>query len=52
MSTVFVHCGQHYDYNMAQQFIENLELPAPDYSFKVKTASPAIQTARHYGSDG
>jgi UDP-N-acetylglucosamine 2-epimerase (non-hydrolysing) len=46
MSTVFVHCGQHYDYNMAQQFIENLELPAPDYSFKVKTASPAIQTAR------
>jgi UDP-N-acetylglucosamine 2-epimerase (non-hydrolysing) len=45
MSTVFVHCGQHYDYNMAQQFIENLELPAPNYSFKVKTASPAIQTA-------
>ena len=26
---LFVHCGQHYDYNMAQQFIENLELPAP-----------------------
>ena len=22
---VFVHCGQHYDYNMAQQFIENLD---------------------------
>lgn len=44
--TTFIHCGQHYDYNMAQQFIENLELPAPEYSFKVKTASPAMQTAR------
>lgn len=43
---LFVHCGQHYDYSMAQQFIENLELPAPDYSFKVKTASQGIQTAR------
>ncbi len=34
---VFVHCGQHYDYNMSQQFIEELELPSPDYGFKVKT---------------
>jgi len=46
MPTLFVHCGQHYDYNMAQQFIENLELPAPDYTFKVKSASQGIQTAR------
>ena len=45
MPTVFVHCGQHYDYNMAQQFIENLELPVPDYSFKIKASSPAAQTA-------
>ncbi len=44
--SVFVHCGQHYDYNMSQQFIENLELPAPDFSFKVKVSSPAQQTAR------
>ena len=44
--SMFVHCGQHYDYNMSQQFIENLELPPPDYSFKVRTASPAEQTAR------
>ncbi len=42
---VFVHCGQHYDYNMAQQFIENLELPTPDYSFKIEAASPGAQTA-------
>jgi UDP-N-acetylglucosamine 2-epimerase (non-hydrolysing) len=42
----FVHCGQHYDYNMAQQFIEELELPPPDYGFKVRAASAGAQTAR------
>lgn len=46
IDSVFVHCGQHYDYNMSQQFIENLELPTPEYSFKVKVNSPAQQTAR------
>ena len=42
----FVHCGQHYDYNMSQQFIEDLELPAPDFSFKLRAAFPVEQTAR------
>ena len=42
---VFVHCGQHYDYNMAQQFIENLELAAPDYWLKIESGSPGAQTA-------
>ncbi|RLI13817.1 UDP-N-acetylglucosamine 2-epimerase (non-hydrolyzing), partial [Candidatus Bathyarchaeota archaeon] len=36
ISFTFVHCGQHYDYNMSQQFIEELELPTPDFSYKVK----------------
>ena len=43
---LFVHCGQHYDYNMSQQFIEELELPPPDYGFKVKVYSPGLQTGR------
>jgi len=43
---VFVHCGQHYDYNMSQHFIEELELPKPDYGFKVKAYSPGLQTGR------
>ena len=34
--SLFVHCGQHYDYNMAQQFIENLELPTPTTPLKLK----------------
>jgi UDP-N-acetylglucosamine 2-epimerase (non-hydrolysing) len=43
---LFVHCGQHYDYNMSQQFIEDLELPPPDYTFKIKAYSAGVQTAR------
>ena len=42
----FVQCGQHYDYNMAQQFIEDLELPPPDYTFKISANSPGVQTAQ------
>jgi UDP-N-acetylglucosamine 2-epimerase (non-hydrolysing) len=44
--SIFVHCGQHYDYNMSQQFIEDLELPAPDYGYKLKAYSQGKQTAR------
>jgi UDP-N-acetylglucosamine 2-epimerase (non-hydrolysing) len=43
---VFVHCGQHYDYNMSQQFIENLELPTPDHGYKLRAYSQGTQTAR------
>lgn len=43
---VFVHCGQHYDYNMSQQFVEELELPKPDYGFKVRALSSCLQTSR------
>lgn len=44
--SVFVHCGQHYDYNMSQQFIEELELPEPNYGYKVRASSQGGQTAR------
>ena len=43
---LLVHCGQHYDYNMSQQFIDELELPPPDHSFKIRLSSPAEQMAR------
>ncbi|MEM2995029.1 MAG: UDP-N-acetylglucosamine 2-epimerase (non-hydrolyzing) [Candidatus Bathyarchaeia archaeon] len=42
---IFVNCGQHYSYNMSQQFIEELGLPIPDYTFKVKAHSQGLQTA-------
>jgi UDP-N-acetylglucosamine 2-epimerase (non-hydrolysing) len=44
--SLFVHCGQHYDYNMSRQFIEELELPTPNYEFKVVAHSQGAQTAR------
>ncbi len=44
--SIFVRCGQHYDYNMSQQFIEDLELHPPDYNFKIEANSPGAQTAR------
>ncbi len=44
LPSVFVHCGQHYDYNMAQQFIENLELATPDHWLKIESSSPGMQT--------
>ncbi len=46
LPSLFVHCGQHHDYNMYQQFIENLELPAPDYALKIHAVMPGEQTAK------
>lgn len=41
----FLHCGQHHDYNMSQQFIEQLQLPTPDINHKITALQPAQQTA-------
>ena len=40
-----IHCAQHYDYNMAQQFIENLDLPTPSHWLKIDSTTPGTQTA-------
>jgi UDP-N-acetylglucosamine 2-epimerase (non-hydrolysing) len=42
----FLHCGQHYDYNMSRQFIEQLNLPTPDINHKITALQPAQQTAQ------
>jgi len=42
---VFVHTGQHYDYNMSLQFIEELRLPKPDIGLPVRTQNPNEQLA-------
>ena len=40
---VFIHTGQHYDYNMSRQFIAELGLPEPDISFELENHKPAAQ---------
>ena len=46
VSFIFAHCGQHYDYNVSHQFIEELCLPDPDYGYTVRAYSQGSQTAR------
>ena len=43
ISFTFIHTGQHYDYMLSLKFIEELELPKPDYSFKLRSSRPASQ---------
>lgn len=41
-----VHTSQHYDYNLSLQFIEELDLPPPDYNLRIKECSLGAQTGR------
>jgi UDP-N-acetylglucosamine 2-epimerase (non-hydrolysing) len=43
---VLVHTGQHYDANMSDSFFNDLELPKPNISIGVDSASHSVQTAR------
>lgn len=41
---ILVHTGQHYDYNMSEQFFEELDLPKPDYNLGISGGSHAKMT--------
>ncbi len=43
---IIIHTGQHYDENMSQVFIDELDVPKPEYNLGVGSASHGIQTAR------
>ncbi len=43
---VFVWSGQHYDYEMSRIFIEELDIPKPQYDLGVGSGSHSLQTAR------
>ncbi|MEM4488684.1 MAG: UDP-N-acetylglucosamine 2-epimerase (non-hydrolyzing) [Desulfurococcaceae archaeon] len=40
---IYVHTGQHYDYDMSRRFIEELGLPNLHLEFKLENDSPAEQ---------
>jgi len=42
-NTSVIFTGQHYDYNMSLQFLEQLGLPKPDYSLKISKSNPSQQ---------
>jgi len=43
---ILVHTGQHFDYNMSQQFFNELEIPKPDYNLGINRGSHTEQTAK------
>jgi len=43
---LLLHTGQHYDVNMSQVFLDELELPHPEVNLEVGSGSHAWQTAQ------
>ena len=41
----FIYSGQHYDHRLSTQIINDLELPIPDFSLKLKSKTPSTQIA-------
>lgn len=41
---ILVHTGQHFDYNMSEQFFEELSIPDPDYNLGISGGSHARMT--------
>lgn len=43
---IIVHTGQHYDQKMSQVFIDELDIPVPNYNLSIGSASHGKQTGR------
>lgn len=43
---VLVHTGQHYDYNMSEQFFKELNIPDPNYNLGISGGSHAQMTGK------
>ncbi|MDF1539527.1 MAG: UDP-N-acetylglucosamine 2-epimerase (non-hydrolyzing) [Candidatus Thorarchaeota archaeon] len=40
----FIHTGQHYDYELADQFVEEFQIKSPDYNLEIGSGSNTYQT--------
>jgi len=45
LNLIFIHSGQHYDYELSQKFIEELELPSPNTNLTTGSGTHAEQTS-------
>ena len=43
---ILVHTGQHFDYNMSEQFFKELDIPNPDYNLGISGGTHAQMTGR------
>ncbi|MBR2706473.1 MAG: UDP-N-acetylglucosamine 2-epimerase (non-hydrolyzing) [Mogibacterium sp.] len=43
---ILIHTGQHFDYNMSEQFFEELDIPNPDYNLGISGGSHAQMTGK------
>lgn len=43
---ILVHTGQHFDYNMSEQFFKELDIPAPDYNLGISGGTHAQMTGK------
>ena len=43
---ILVHTGQHFDYNMSEQFFRELNIPDPDYNLGISGGTHAQMTGR------
>lgn len=43
---ILVHTGQHFDYNMSEQFFEELNIPKPNYNLGISGGTHAQMTGR------
>lgn len=43
---ILVHTGQHFDYNMSEQFFSELDIPNPDYNLGISGGTHAEMTGK------